>query len=209
MGSMGADMSDINNDGNSEIFVTEMLPIRHDRIMSKTVYDSWDKYQFSLDQGYYHQFSRNVLQLNNGNGSFSDISRIAGVDATDWSWGALIFDMDKDGLKDIFVANGIYKDLLDQDYVNFMANPSIISNMIKTEKNVITKLIDMIPSEPIPNFAFKNLGDLSFDDVSNAYGFSEPTFSNGSAYGDLDNDCLLYTSPSPRDLSTSRMPSSA
>ena len=181
-------MSDINNDGNSEIFVTEMLPIRHDRIMSKTVYDSWDKYQFSLDQGYYHQFSRNVLQLNNGNGSFSDISRIAGVDATDWSWGALIFDMDKDGLKDIFVANGIYKDLLDQDYVNFMANPSIISNMIKTEKNVITKLIDMIPSEPIPNFAFKNLGDLSFDDVSNAYGFSEPTFSNGSAYGDLDND---------------------
>ena len=188
MGSMGADMSDINNDGNSEIFVTEMLPIRHDRIMSKTVYDSWDKYKFSLDQGYYHQFSRNVLQLNNGNGSFSDISRIAGVDATDWSWGALIFDMDKDGLKDIFVANGIYKDLLDQDYVNFMANPSIISNMIKTEKNVITKLIDMIPSEPIPNFAFKNLGNLSFDNVSNSYGFSEPTFSNGSAYGDLDND---------------------
>ena len=188
MGSMGADMSDINNDGNSEIFVTEMLPIRHDRIMSKTVYDSWDKYQFSLDQGYYHQFSRNVLQLNNGNNSFSDISRIAGVDATDWSWGALIFDMDKDGFKDIFVANGIYKDLLDQDYVNFMANPSIISNMIKTEKNVITKLIDMIPSEPIPNFAFKNLGDLSFSDVSDEYGFSEPTFSNGSAYGDLDND---------------------
>ncbi len=188
MGSMGADMSDINNDGNSEIFVTEMLPIRHDRIMSKTVYDSWDKYQFSLGQGYYHQFSRNVLQLNNGNNSFSDISRIAGVDATDWSWGALIFDMDKDGFKDIFVANGIYKDLLDQDYVNFMANPSIISNMIKTENNVITKLIDMIPSEPIPNFAFKNLGDLSFSDVSDEYGFSEPTFSNGSAYGDLDND---------------------
>ena len=131
-----------------------MLPTRHDRVMSKTVYDSWDKYQFSLNQGYYHQFSRNVLQLNNGDGSFSDISRIAGVDATDWSWGALVFDMDKDGLKDIFVANGIYKDLLDQDYVNFVANPSIISNMIKTEKNVITKLIDMIPSEPIPNFAF-------------------------------------------------------
>ncbi len=188
MGSMGADMSDINNDGYSEIFVTEMLPTRHDRIMSKTVYDSWDKYQFSVNQGYYHQFSRNVLQLNNGDGSFSDISRMAGVDATDWSWGALIFDMDKDGLKDIFVANGIYKDLLDQDYVNFMANPSIISNMIKTEKNVVTKLIDMIPSEPIPNFAFKNLGKLNFKNVSNEYGFSEPSFSNGSAYGDLDND---------------------
>ena len=130
MGSMGADMADINNDGYSEIFVTEMLPDRHDRRVSKAVFDNWDKYQFSIDQGYFHQFNRNVLQLNNQNGSFSEISRITGVDATDWSWGALIFDMDNDGNKDIFVANGIYKDLLDQDYVNFLANPSIISNMI-------------------------------------------------------------------------------
>ena len=93
MGSMGADMADINNDGYSEIFVTEMLPERHDRRVSKAVFDSWDKYQFSLNQGYYHQFNRNVLQLNNQDGSFSDISRITGLDATDWSWGALIFDM--------------------------------------------------------------------------------------------------------------------
>ena len=132
MGSMGADMADINNDGFSEIFVTEMLPERHDRLMSKAVFDSWDKYQFSLNQGYFHQFSRNALQLNNQNGSFSDISRITGVDATDWSWGALIFDMDNDGLKDIFVANGIYKDFIHQHNVNFLANPSIISNLIKS-----------------------------------------------------------------------------
>jgi len=188
MGSMGADMADINNDGFSEIFVTEMLPKRHDRLMSKAVFDSWDKYQFSLNQGYFHQFSRNALQLNNQNGSFSDISRITGVDATDWSWGALIFDMDNDGLKDIFVANGIYKDLLDQDYVNFLANPSVISNLIKSEDEPIMKLIDMMPSEALPNFAFKNNGNLSFENVTHKFGFDEPTFSNGSAYSDLDND---------------------
>ena len=147
MGSMGADMADLNNDGFSEIFVTEMLPDRHDRRVSKAVFDSWDKYQFSLAQGYYHQFNRNALQLNNQNNSFSEISRISGLDATDWSWGALIFDMNNDGNKDIFVANGIYKDLLDQDYVNFLANPSIISNMIKSEREPVKKLIDMIPSE--------------------------------------------------------------
>ena len=188
MGSMGADMADINNDGYSEIFVTEMLPKRHDRRVSKAVFDSWDKYQLSLDQGYYHQFNRNVLQLNNRNGSFSDISRISGLDATDWSWGALIFDMNNDGLKDIFVANGIYKDLLDQDYVNFLANPSVISNMIKSEKEPIKKLIDMIPSEALPNYAFENKGNLSFINSTKKFGLGMPTYSNGSAYGDLDND---------------------
>ena len=188
MGSMGADMADLNNDGFSEIFVTEMLPDRHDRRVSKAVFDSWDKYQFSLNQGYFHQFNRNALQLNNQNNSFSEISRITGLDATDWSWGALIFDMDNDGNKDVFVANGIYKDLLDQDYVNFLANPSIISNMIKSEKEPVKKLIDMIPSEPLTNFAFKNLGSLKFDNVSEEFGFDNKTFSNGSAYGDFDND---------------------
>ena len=188
MGSMGADMADINNDSYPEIFVSEMLPERHDRRVSKAVFESWDKYQLSLSQGYYNQFNRNVLQLNNADGSFSEISRITGMDATDWSWGALIFDMDNDGLKDIFVANGIYKDLLDQDYVNFLANPSIISNMIKSEREPIRKLIDMIPTEPIGNYAFKNNGNLSFSNVSSQFGLDEPSFSNGSAYSDLDND---------------------
>jgi enediyne biosynthesis protein E4 len=188
MGSMGADMADINNDGYSEIFVTEMLPDRHDRRVSKAVFDNWDKYQFSIDQGYFHQFNRNVLQLNNQDGSFSEISRITGVDATDWSWGALIFDMDNDGNKDIFVANGIYKDLLDQDYINFLANPSIISNMIQSEKEPVKKLIDMIPSEPLSNFAFQNLGSLNFTDKTKNFGLDDLTYSNGSAYSDLDND---------------------
>ncbi len=188
MGSMGADMADINNDGFTELFVTEMLPERHDRLMSKTVFESWDKYQVAVNQGYHHQFSRNVLQLNNRNGSYSEISRVAGVEATDWSWGALIFDMDNDGWKDIFVANGIYKDLLDQDYINFMANPAEVRKMIQSGGNAIKKLIDLIPSEAVPNYFFRNNQDLTFSNKNATWSSATPTFSNGSAYGDLDND---------------------
>jgi hypothetical protein len=129
MGSMGADMADINNDGLPEIFVTEMLPETDARLKTTTQFETWDKYSLNVKNGYYHQFSRNVMQLNNGNGTFTEISRYSGTQASDWSWGALIFDMDNDGLKDIFVANGIYKELLDQDYVNYAASPTFIQEI--------------------------------------------------------------------------------
>lgn len=188
LGSMGADMADINNDGLPELFVTEMLPENDERLKTTTQFESWNKYKEGSERGYYHQFSRNVLQLNNGDGSFSEIARLSGVQATDWSWGALIFDMDNDGWKDIFVANGIYKDLLDQDYVNFSADPKIINQILHREKNVITKLIDAIPSTRISNYAFQNNGDLTFTNRSMDWGLDLPSFSNGSAYGDLDSD---------------------
>ncbi|HEY0653471.1 MAG TPA: VCBS repeat-containing protein, partial [Chryseosolibacter sp.] len=142
----------------------------------------------NLENGYHHQFSRNVLQLNNGDGTFSEISRYAGVHATDWSWGALIFDMDNDGLKDIFVANGIYKDLLDQDYVNFIGNPEMVREILRKERRVMKRLVDSIPSNPIQNYLFKNNGDLTFSNVAQSSGLDHATFSNGSAYADLDND---------------------
>ena len=188
LGSMGADMADINNDGLPEIFVTEMLPETDDRLKTTTQFENWDKYNTNVQQGYYHQFSRNVLQLNNGNGTFSEIGRFAGVHATDWSWGALILDMDNDGLKDIFVANGIYKDLLDQDYVNFVSNRNTVRDILRQEGKVIKQLIDSIPVNKIANFAFQNRGDLSFANMARHWGLDEPTHSNGSAYGDLDND---------------------
>ncbi len=188
MGSMGADMADINNDGLPEIFVTEMLPEHDERLKTNSQFETWDKHKISVDQGYFQQFSRNALQLNNGDGTFSEISRLAGVAATDWSWGALIFDMDNDGLKDIFVANGIYKDLINQDYVNFIANPDFVRDILRREKNVVKRLIDSIPSNRISNYAFKNNGDLSFTNNAETWGLGEPSFSNGSAYGDLDND---------------------
>ncbi len=188
LGSMGADMADINNDAFPEIYVTEMLPEHDDRLKTTSQFESYDRRMLSVKTGYYNQFSRNVLQLNNGNGTFSEISRLAGVHATDWSWGALIFDMNNDGWKDIFVANGIYKDLLDQDYVNFIANPEFIRESIAKGGNVITRLIDSIPSNKIQNYAFENKKNLTFDNKATAWGFEEPTHSNGSAYGDLDND---------------------
>ncbi|MFY0685949.1 MAG: VCBS repeat-containing protein [Cyclobacteriaceae bacterium] len=188
MGSMGADFADINNDGLSEIFVTEMLPERHDRLMSKAIFESWDKHQLMMDRGYFNQFGRNVLQLQNADGTFSEIGRYAGVEATDWSWGALIFDMDNDGAKDIFVANGIYKDLLDLDYVNFMSKPGAVKEIIQTKEEAIKSMIDMMPSESLSNYAFQNNGDLTFTNQSEGWGLGRPTFSSGSAYGDLDND---------------------
>jgi len=188
LGSMGSDMADINNDGYPEVFVTEMLPEPEERLKTKAMFETWEKYQQNVENGYYHQFARNVLQLNNKNLSFSEIGRLANVYATDWSWGALIFDLDNDGWKDIFVANGIYKDLLDQDYINFYSNPRIIRQMIKTEEQAILIMIDQIPSERIPNYAFQNNHDLTFSNMAVTWGLAEPSHSNGAAYGDLDND---------------------
>ncbi len=188
MGSMGADVADINNDGFPEIFVTEMLPEIEGRIKTKAQFENWQKYQINFNAGYFRQFPRNVLQLNNGDGTFSEIGRFAGVHATDWSWGALITDLNNDGFKDLFVANGIYKDLLDQDYINFMADPEAVRKILQREGRVIKQLVDSIPSEPLSNYAFENQGNLTFINKASDWGMSTPGFSSGSSYGDLDND---------------------
>lgn len=188
MGSMGADLADINNDGLPEYFVTEMLPERRDRLVTKAFFESWKEQKNAQDKGYYNQFGRNVLQLNNGDGTFSEIGRYAGVEATDWSWASLIFDADNDGKKDLFVSNGIYKDLLDLDYLNFMSDASRVGNLLQSGDNSIRTIIDMMPSESIPNYIFHNNGNLTFTNKAHDWGMHEPTFSNGSAYGDLDND---------------------
>ncbi len=186
--SMGADIADINNDLLPDIFVTEMLPGKDQRLKTKTTFDNWNRYMYNVNNDYYHQFTRNTLQLNNGNGTFSEISRFAGVEATDWSWGALLADLDNDGWKDLFIANGIYKDLTDQDFLNYIADEDVIKTMTEGNKVDYQKLIGTIPSEPISNYAFKNTGDLKFQDVTSSWGLDQPGFSNGSAYGDLDMD---------------------
>jgi hypothetical protein len=185
--SMGADMADINNDGYQDIFVTEMLPSDYKRLKSVTTFEGWDKYQYNVTNGYHHQFTRNVLHLNRGNNTFSEVSRLAGVEASDWSWGALFFDMDNDGYEDLFIANGIFKDLTDQDYLQYIANESVIQSVISDKGVDYKELIDIIPSNKVPNHAFKNLGGLSFEAYDNS-GLQTLGFSNGAAYGDLDND---------------------
>ena len=188
LGAMGADMADINNDAWPEIFTTEMTAEGNERLKTKVLFENWDTYQMKIMNGYYHQFARNVLQLNNGNGSFSEIGRLSGVSTTDWSWGALIMDLNNDGWKDIFVANGIYKDLLDRDFLDIYSNPAIMRSLIKSEESAILSLIDKIPSVRISNYAFNNNGDLTFTNLSDEWGLNTPSFSNGAAYGDLDND---------------------
>ncbi|HLF35392.1 MAG TPA: VCBS repeat-containing protein [Cyclobacteriaceae bacterium] len=187
-GSMGADIADINNDGNMEIMVTEMTPEPEDRYKTKTVFLSWKEYMQDVTRGYYHQFARNVLQLNNGNNSFSEIGRFAGISLTDWSWGALIFDMDNDGWKDIFVANGIYKDLQDRDYTNLYSNSMTTRSTVRSRNLDILEILNNMPSVPAPNYAFRNNRDLTFTNRSSSWGLEKPSFSNGAAYGDLDND---------------------
>jgi hypothetical protein len=186
--SMGADMADLNNDGLPEIFVTDMLPESEKRMKTKTNFEDWNKYRRNILNGYHRQFTRNVLQRNNGDGTFSEIGRMAGVFATDWSWGALLADLDNDGHKDIFVANGLLRDLTDQDYINFYSDPGNVQELMQKKRGVITKMVDAMPSEAVPNYAFANQGNLSFKNEAAAWGLGTPSFSNGSAYGDLDND---------------------
>jgi hypothetical protein len=186
--SMGSDMADLNNDHYPEIFATDMLPEHNDRLKTKTTFEDWSNYNSNVDNGYYHQFTRNMLQLNNSDGTFSEIGRYAGVSATDWSWGSLITDLDNDGLKDIFVANGIYKDLTDQDYIRYFSNRDVIMSILTGNNVDYKKLIDAIPSVKLSNYAFKNIGNYRFKNMSSEWGLGDPGFSNGAAYGDLDND---------------------
>lgn len=188
MGSMGADFADLDGDGSPELFVTEMLPDSLNRKKTKMVYENWDKHQLNVKNGYHFQFSRNVLQKKINTNSYVEVGRLAGLAASEWSWGALLFDMNNDGKRDVFIANGIYKDLLDRDYLTFTGAEDNVRKIIREEENAIVKLIDLMPSSSFPNYAFINNGNLNFENVTSKWGLGQPMFSSGSAYGDLDND---------------------
>ena len=185
--SMGADLGDINNDGFPDIFTTDMLPADDYRLKTTLSFDDIDQYRLKERNDFHHQFLQNTLQLNNTHGKFTDIANYSGVNASEWSWGALMFDADNDGFNDLYVCNGIYRDLTNQDFLDFDAN-TIREKMIVTGKKDLTELVNKIPSIAVPNKMFRNLGNLKFADQSAAWGFTQNSFSNGAAYGDLDND---------------------
>lgn len=191
LGSMGADSADLNNDLLTDLFVTEMLPKTFDRKKTKAIYDSWDKHELAVSKGYHYQYPRNVLQRNMGDNNFFEIGRFSNLEASEWSWASLIFDMNNDGLKDVIISNGIYKDLLDRDYLNYVSNQQLVANLVKTKKEGIKKLIDLMPSEPVKNQVYLNRGNFLFEEVTDKIGFDFKTFSNGLAYSDLDNDGSL------------------
>ncbi|WP_158826757.1 VCBS repeat-containing protein [Mucilaginibacter lacusdianchii] len=188
LASMGSDIADINNDGLLDIFTTEMLPESDARLKSITSYESYDVVKLKQKDGYYNQYMQNCLQLNNGDGTFSEVAFYAGIAATDWSWGALAFDMDNDGWKDYLICNGIYKDLTNQDYIEYLANEDNLKKIQDGKRFKYQEFVSKIPSVPVSSYAFINNHNLTFKDKTAELGLNEPGFSNGAAYGDLDND---------------------
>ena len=186
--SMGADMADINNDGYPDIFTTDMLPDDDYRLKTTTSFDNIDVYRLKQKNGFYNQYTQNTLQVNNRNGRFMETAFFSGVAASDWSWGGLIFDADNDGLSDIFVCNGIYHDVTNQDFIDFFANEVMQKMALTGEKEKMDEIVRKMPSHPIPNKFYRNRGGLEFSEEAKAAGLAQPSFSNGSAYGDLDND---------------------
>ncbi|MBX2962917.1 MAG: VCBS repeat-containing protein [Cyclobacteriaceae bacterium] len=188
LSAMGVDIADINNDGLSDIFITDMMPDDEVRTKSVMEFENYDVFKLKQSRDFYQQYIQNTLQVNNGNKSFSEIAYFSGVARTDWSWAGLIFDMDNDGYKDIYVTNGIIHDLTDIDFVDFLAD-EVIRNMVLTgEKKDLSSIIEKMPVVALPNYAYKNNRDFTFRNMAKEWGLGIPSFSNGCAYGDLDGD---------------------
>jgi hypothetical protein len=179
--SMGNDIADINNDGLVDIFTLDMLPSTNYR--KKTSVDggaSYQTYTSTEKLGYEYQYMRNMVQINNGDAPFSEIGQMLGLYQTEWSWSPLFFDIDNDGNKDLLITTGFPKDLTNIDYIRF-----------KNDVGMFTKshqLISILPELKLPNYGYKNNGDLTFTDKSLEWGLSTPSYSNGAAFADLDND---------------------
>ncbi|HEY1953900.1 MAG TPA: VCBS repeat-containing protein, partial [Gemmatimonadaceae bacterium] len=184
--SMGLDIADVNNDGLPDVYTTDMLPADEYRLRTTSQFEGWPAYQARIANGFHRQIMRNMLQINNGNGTFSDVGQMAGVSHTDWSWSALLADLDLDGFKDIYVTNGMAKDVTSQDYVAFLANERTLMTASKgADFKALTKAMT---STRLQHYAFHNNGNLTFDDVTASWGLDQHSFGNGATYVDLDGD---------------------
>jgi hypothetical protein len=186
--SMGNDLADLNNDGMVDLVSLDMLPEDPVMLKQSAAEDSYEIYKYKLKFGYNHQFARNTLQINRGNGKFSDTGLLSGIAATDWSWATLVADFDLDGYKDIFIANGIKRRSNDLDYINYVSNEAVQAKLDGDLTTEDLRLTEKMPVVKIPNYAYRNKGDLSFEKVSDQWGLGEESFSNGAAYADLDQD---------------------
>lgn len=186
--SMGNNIADINNDGLQDIFTLDMLPEdnKRQKLLSGGL-DNYESFNINLRNGFYYQYVRNMLHINNGNGTFSEIGQLAGISNTDWSWSPLFADYDNDGWKDLFVTNGFMRDFTNMDVLKFNENYMRSLNGEVTPKDLET-ILKNVPSSELKNYFFKNNGDLTFSNKTTAWGVTMPSNSNGAAYGDLDND---------------------
>ncbi len=187
MFSMGSDLADLNNDGKPEIFSTDMLPEDDYRQKTIAAFETYDVHQLRLKSGYYHQYMRNMLQVNVGDKTFIEMGEMAGVSRTDWSWGALMADFDNDAYKEIFISNGIFKDVTNQDFVEFLGSNQVHA-ALEGKPIDYTQVVKNMNSQKLSNYMLKKSGEWKYENVSPRWGLDEPSFSNGAAYGDLDND---------------------
>lgn len=191
--SMGCDMQDINNDAFPDIVAVDMLPPGHVRRKLMMGGINHNRYRSEIAAGYTPQYMRNTLQLHQGPGPdgrpvYSEIGQLAGISATDWSWSPLIADLDNDGWRDLLISNGYPRDITNMDFASFKASPDMRG---KSDEAFIAQLVKNLKSVPpayLPNYIFKNKGNLQFEDVSSEWGFTQPSFSHGAAVADLDND---------------------
>ncbi|MFM9838217.1 MAG: VCBS repeat-containing protein [Cyclobacteriaceae bacterium] len=184
---MGNDVADINNDGLVDVVELDMLPEDNLRWKVTIMGNNYDEFENGLKFGYEPQYVRNTLQLNSGNGTFSEIGYLAGIEATDWSWSPLLADYDNDGLKDLFITNGYRQDITNLDFIKF-SERTLRMGTVEGNKKERVEMLKKIPGIQVHNYMYKNNGDLTFSDQSKSWGLSEPSFSNGAVYADLDND---------------------
>lgn len=184
--SMGNDVADINNDGHTDIFTLDMLPEDNRRQKLLLAPDNFNKFDLNVRSGFYYQYMRNMLQLNNGNGTFSEVGQFSGVSNTDWSWSALLADYDNDGWKDLFVSNGYFRDFTNLDFIKYMND--FVKEKGRLQRDDVLELISKMPSSNVGNYIFKNQNGEGFLDKTKDWGLGEVSNSNGAAYADLDND---------------------
>lgn len=181
--SMGSDFADLNNDLNPDLITLDMAASSHVRSKENMASMSTANFMKMVEIGYHHAYMSNMLHYNVGNGKFKETALLSGIAKTDWSWAALIADYDNDGLKDIFISNGV-----DKDYTNQDAGIALKKVMKSGESMTLDAVLNTFPSKKMSNYIFKNEGDLSFKNMIKEWGFEEPGFSYGAAYADLDND---------------------
>ena len=184
--SMGNDVADINNDGLTDIFTLDMLPEDNRRQKLLIGPDNFAKFDLNIRSGFGYQYMRNMLQLNNGNGTFSEIGQLAGISNTDWSWSALLADYNADGLKDLYVTNGYTRDYTNQDFVKYMNDYTQAKGRLMRED--VQAIIEKMPASDVSNYLYINKNGLQFEDKTELNGMKMPSNSNGAAYADLDND---------------------
>ena len=187
--SMGSDFADINNNGHMDLFTLDMSPKKNDRRKMMMMIQNYDKYEKMTNYGFGRQFQVNAFQINTGNGAFSDIAFLDNLAQTEWSWSVLFADFDNDGLKDVHITNGYNRDVTNNDYARYRMD--LLQKQLNAKQITLKQWIEEIPSIPVPAFIFKNKGANRFTDVSDKWNSGPATFSNGSAYSDLNNDGYL------------------